>query len=228
MVPSVYSNSRGQSGGQSGGQLNHQHSSGKKKRDDNISGSHGAADHYRPPHLGAKKLGTSQTEAEYSTTGGGASDRLHASQYARSSAALQESPDHSHHNSWARPIDELEEEDPKLRAEFPEVDGYLFSVSLNKGKAGLGLNILSETNSKAVRGIVIMGIHPGGVADQCGRLCWGDVILKMNGVSVIGMSQDQFQKLLLQAPPTVTFVVLRQTAQGQVRRESIRVWLLLH
>ncbi len=121
----------------------------------------------------------------------------------------EESPTHSHHNSWA--IDE--EEDPELRAEFPDANGHLFSVTLNKGSGGLGLNIVSETSSKAVRGIVIMGIQSGGVADQCGRIRWGDVILKMNHVNVVGMSQEQFQKLLMQAPPTVTFVLLRQIAE---------------
>ena len=123
---------------------------------------------------------------------------------------LEDSPDHSHNNSWA--IEE--EEDPDLRAEFPDVQGHLFSVTLNKGTRGLGLNILAETNSKAVRGIVIMGIQSGGVADQCGRICWGDVILKMNRVNVVGMSQEQFQKLLAQAPPTVTFVLLRLHPEG--------------
>jgi len=156
--------------------------------------------------------------SDYSTI-----DRLHSSQYSR---PLQESPDHSHHNSWARPIDELEEEDPKLRAEFPDLEGYLFSVTLNKGNAGLGLNIISETGPKAVRGIVIMRIHPGGVADQCGKLSWGDVILKMNVASVVGMTEDMFQQRLVQAPPTVTFVVLRQTAHGQAR--NIRIVLIKH
>lgn len=136
----------------------------------------------------------------------GAGDRLRPSY---PSQHQEESPDHSHHNSWA--IDE--EEDPELRAEFPDAQGHLFSVTLNKGSRGLGLNILSETNSKAVQGIVIMGIQAGGVADQCGRICWGDVILKMNHVNVVGMSQEQFQKLLAQATPIVTFVLLRLHAE---------------
>lgn len=133
-----------------------------------------------------------------------------------------DSPDHSHHNSWA--IDE--EEDPDLRAEFPEVEGHLFSITLNKGKGGLGLNIVSETSSKAVRGIVIMGIQARGVADQCGRIRWGDVILKMNNINVVGMSQEQFQKRLVQAPLTVTFVLLRPntdpiSASQQVQMDTI-------
>lgn len=156
-------------------------------------------------HLSSKEKTRSQTdmEAGFNRGGvGGAGDRLRPLY-----GSLQEdSPEHSHHNSWA--IDE--EEDRELREEFPDVEGHLFSVTLNKGSRGLGLNIVSETSSKAVRGIVIMGIQTGGVADLCGRLRWGDVILKMNNINVVGMSQEQFQKLLGQAPPTVTFVLLRQ------------------
>lgn len=153
----------------------------------------------------------SQAEAEKSTAHhsyavGAGADRLRPL-YPTPSAQREESPDHSHHNSWA--IDE--EEDPDLRGEFPEVEGHLFSVTLSRpSSGGLGLNIVSETSSKAVRGIVIMGIQSGGVADQCGRMRWGDVILKMNNINVVGMSQEQFQKLLAKAPPTVTFVLLRQ------------------
>lgn len=147
---------------------------------------------------GGKGKTRSQTDIEAASRG----DRLRPLYSNR----YDDSPDHSHHNSWA--IDE--EEDPDLRAEFPDVKGHLFCISLNKGKGGLGLNIVSETSSMAVRGIVIMGIQAGGVADKCGRIRWGDVILKMNNINVVGMSQEQFQKLLIQAPPTVTFVLLRQ------------------
>ena len=131
----------------------------------------------------------------------------------RTSTVQEESPDHSHHNSWVRSMQEGEEEDPNLRGEFPDAEGFLFAVTLNKGITGLGLNIVSETNSKETCGIVIMGIQQGGIADQCGLLCWGDVILKMNGINVVGMGQEMFQKLLSQAPPTVTFVLLRQRVE---------------
>lgn len=216
MPPGAYG--RSQSGSS---QLTQQHSSGNIKRDEKMAGSHDN-DHYGGPVVG--KLRTSQTEQDYSGLGGMVGgDKFHLP-HSRTSTLQEESPDHSHHNSWARAI-ELEEEDANLRAEFPEADGYLFSVTLNKGKMGLGLNIVSETSSKVVRGIVIMGIQPGGVADQCGRLCWGDVIVKMNGVSVVNMGQERFQQLLVKAPPTVTFVVLRQPVQ-QVS-EQVHVILYL-
>ncbi len=89
--------------------------------------------------------------------GGGAPperERPRHTKYPRA-ATLQESPDHSHHNSWAI----NDEEDPSLRDEFPEVDGHLFAVWLKKGKTGgLGLSIVANTTSQALRGIVIMGM----------------------------------------------------------------------
>ena len=82
-------------------------------------------------------------------------ERTRHTKYPRA-ATLQESPDHSHHNSWAI----NDEEDPALRDEFPDVDGHLFEVWLKKGKTGgLGLSIVANTTSQALRGIVIMGMH---------------------------------------------------------------------
>ena len=176
--------------------------------------------------------GKTRSQPNMEGSAGRGVDRLRPSYPHSSSALHEESPDHSHHNSWA--IDE--EEDPDLRIEFPEVEGHLFSLTLKKGNGGLGLNIVSETSAKAVQGIVIMGIQAGGVADQCGRVRWGDVILKMNNVNVVGMSQEQFQKLLVQAPPTVTFVLLRQHADssahvdqsGSSRPQQVRHMELVH
>lgn len=118
---------------------------------------------------------------------------------------VQESPEHSHHNSWA--IDE--EEDPLLREEFPNIEGHLFEVVLNRGKSRLGLNIVANTQGSSLPGIVIMRVQPGGVADRSGRIKWGDMILKVNETCVIGMSQEQVQELLAKAPPTVRFVLVR-------------------
>ena len=184
-------------GKQQGGKLSQQHSSGKLKHDKKK---------HRSNEGGFSGQEKTQSLTDIDLTG----DRLH-SLYPRHQ---EESPDHSHHNSWV--IDE--EEDPELREEFPDADGHLFSVTLNKGMEGLGLNIVSDTSSKAIRGIIIMEIKPGGVADQCGHIRWGDVILKMNNISVVGMSQEKFQKLLVQAPPMVTFVLLRQHVEQPVEQ----------
>ncbi len=132
------------------------------------------------------------------------SDCLGGPKHARP-LALQESPEHSHHNSWA--IEE--KEDPDIREEFPEVEGHLFDVELRKGKTGLGLSIVESTQEQMVGGIVIMWIQPGGVADQCGKIKWGDMILKVNNTCVIGMSRQQVQEMLARSPPLVRFVLVR-------------------
>lgn len=133
-------------------------------------------------------------------------ERLRLTKFPRSAVMkVQESPEHSHHNSWA--IDE--EEDPLLREEFPNIEGHLFEVVLNRGKSRLGLNIVANTQGSSLPGIVIMRVQPGGVADRSGRIKWGDMILKVNETCVIGMSQEQVQELLAKAPPTVRFVLVR-------------------
>ena len=122
------------------------------------------------------------------------------------SKTIQESPEHSHHNSWA--IEE--EEDPLLREEFPTVIGHLFEVNLNKGKSGgLGLSIVRSTDSQSVDGIVIMDVARGGVADASGKIKWGDMILKVNDTCVVGMSVQQVQELLAKSPLLVRFVMVR-------------------
>lgn len=118
-------------------------------------------------------------------------------------SSLQDSPDHSHHNSLAME----EEEDVSLRKRYPDMEGHLYSVTLKKGKSGLGLSIVA--NNQAPRGIVIMGVQQGGVADSSGKIKWGDVILEVNDVSVIGKSQQSFQEMLAQAPVSVNLVLVR-------------------
>ena len=159
-----------------------------------------------------------RSQPNISQGGGGAVERERPEQRSRPSkypraATLQESPDHSHHNSWAI----NDEEDPALRDEFPDVDGHLFEVWLKKGKTGgLGLSIVANTNSQALRGIVIMGIQKGGAAEENGEIKWGDMILKVNDTCVIGMSQTQVQELLANASPNVRFVLLRQYGNSGV------------
>ena len=107
----------------------------------------------------ANRKARSQPNISQGGSGGGGGERerperTRHTKYPRA-ATLQESPDHSHHNSWAI----NDEEDPALRDEFPDVDGHLFEVWLKKGKTGgLGLSIVANTTSQALRGIVIMGM----------------------------------------------------------------------
>ena len=162
----------------------------------------------------ANRKAHSQPNISHGGGGGGIDrerpDRTRPSKHPRA-ATLQESPDHSHHNSWAI----NDEEDPALREEFPEVDGHLFEVRLKKGKSGgLGLSIAANTGGQADRGIVIMGMKKGGAAEENGEIKWGDMILKVNDTCVIGMTQTQVQELLAKSPSTVRIVLQRQYSNG--------------
>ena len=119
----------------------------------------------------------------------------------------QESSGSFHTDHWT--ISSIE--DPALRDEFPNVNGYLFEVRFNKSKNGLlGLRITANTTNQSLPGIVVMGIQKGGAAEENGKIKLGDMILKVNDTCVIGMSQTHVQELLATASPNVRFVLLRQ------------------
>jgi len=46
------------------------------------------------------------------------------------------------------------------------------------------------------RGIVISGISSGGACDSTGRINNGDLIVEINGKSLIGLSQEQVNQIL--------------------------------
>ena len=102
-------------------------------------------------------------------------------------------------------------EDRALRNEFPDVNGYLFKVWLNKSKNGLlGLSITASTINRSLSGVRIMNIQKGGAAEENGEIKRGDFILKVNDTVVIGISQTQVQELLANASLNMRFVLLRQ------------------
>ena len=115
--------------------------------------------------------------------------------------------EYSHTDHWTT----SNTEDRALRNEFPDVNGYLFEVWLNKSKNGLlGLSITASTINRSLSGVTIMNIQKGGAAEENGEIKQGDFILKVNDTVVIGMSQTQVQELLTNASPNVRFVLLRQ------------------
>ncbi|XP_075543965.1 uncharacterized protein LOC142578445 isoform X4 [Dermacentor variabilis] len=74
----------------------------------------------------------------------------------------------------------------------------VFTVALRKAPGGgLGLGILKDCGGSAETGSVrVHELYPGQPAQLCGRLRTGDVILKVNGVRLLGKStaasRDQF------------------------------------
>ena len=128
-------------------------------------------------------------------------------------------------------VDREVQENAELRIEFPNVEGTLFEVWLDKGSRGLGMSIVAnrDDHTPGPRGIVIMGIQAGGVADRSKMIMWGDMILKINETCVIGMTQQEVQEMLVKAPPRVRFVLLRQDEDRMPERTvsvlySIVLW----
>ncbi|OQV23477.1 Afadin [Hypsibius exemplaris] len=90
----------------------------------------------------------------------------------------------------------------------------VIEVAFPKGNCGIGLSIISyPTPSQAGRlGIYVKAVVKGGSADQDGRLESGDQLLKVNGKSLIGITQEDAAKLIAQTGPTVQMEVLKQGA----------------
>uniref|UniRef100_A0A0K0EWY4 Segment polarity protein dishevelled (inferred by orthology to a D. melanogaster protein) n=1 Tax=Strongyloides venezuelensis TaxID=75913 RepID=A0A0K0EWY4_STRVS len=55
----------------------------------------------------------------------------------------------------------------------------------------LGINLVGHSSKNGDKGIFIDDIIPGGAISQCGRICVGDEILEMNGISFENVSNDQ-------------------------------------
>uniref|UniRef100_A0A0K0EH50 DEP domain-containing protein n=1 Tax=Strongyloides stercoralis TaxID=6248 RepID=A0A0K0EH50_STRER len=60
----------------------------------------------------------------------------------------------------------------------------------------LGINIVGHSSKNGDKGIFIADILPGGAISQCGRICVGDELLEMNGISFENISNDQAIKML--------------------------------
>ena len=86
-------------------------------------------------------------------------------------------------------------------------------IWLEKGQ-GLGISIAVEGSSEDTiilnkRPIFISRVRKGGAAEQDGRLGVGDIILKVNGKSLIGMTYDQAIELFRQAGEVVELEVAK-------------------
>lgn len=88
----------------------------------------------------------------------------------------------------------------------------VFTVALRKAPGGgLGLGILKDCSGPAENGFVrVHELYPGQPAQLCGRLRTGDVILKVNGVRLLGKSTGQALEILRAASGLVTLTVYRQ------------------
>lgn len=71
-------------------------------------------------------------------------------------------------------------------------------ITLTRGRTGsLGFSLVGGVNSsKGNSPIYVRSIAPGGVASDDGRLHRGDEILKINGISLSNMCQDEVVQII--------------------------------
>ncbi|NWX45690.1 MPDZ protein, partial [Steatornis caripensis] len=82
---------------------------------------------------------------------------------------------------------------------------HVETIELVNDGSGLGFGIVGGKST----GVVVKTILPGGVADQHGRLCSGDHILKIGDTDLTGMSSEQVAQVLRQCGNRVKLVIAR-------------------
>ncbi|KAM9094646.1 multiple PDZ domain protein isoform X16 [Sarcophilus harrisii] len=82
---------------------------------------------------------------------------------------------------------------------------HVETIELLNDGSGLGFGIVGGKST----GVIVKTILPGGVADQHGRLCSGDHILKIGETDLAGMSSEQVAQVLRQCGNRVKLVIAR-------------------
>ncbi|XP_056661355.1 multiple PDZ domain protein isoform X8 [Monodelphis domestica] len=82
---------------------------------------------------------------------------------------------------------------------------HVETIELVNDGSGLGFGIVGGKST----GVIVKTILPGGVADQHGRLCSGDHILKIGETDLSGMSSEQVAQVLRQCGNRVKLVIAR-------------------
>ncbi|KAM7166072.1 multiple PDZ domain protein isoform 4-T4 [Macrochelys suwanniensis] len=82
---------------------------------------------------------------------------------------------------------------------------HVETIELVNDGSGLGFGIVGGKST----GVIVKTILAGGVADQHGRLCSGDHILKIGDTDLAGMSSEQVAQVLRQCGNRVKLVIAR-------------------
>ncbi|XP_077268502.1 adherens junction formation factor afadin isoform X11 [Temnothorax americanus] len=86
-------------------------------------------------------------------------------------------------------------------------------IKLHKSTNGMGLSIVAAKGTGQERlGIYIKSVVAGGAADADGRLTAGDQLLKVDGQSLVGITQEKAAEYLVRTGPIVTLEVAKQGA----------------
>ncbi|XP_053428540.1 multiple PDZ domain protein isoform X13 [Nycticebus coucang] len=94
---------------------------------------------------------------------------------------------------------------------------HVETIELVNDGSGLGFGIIG---GKAT-GVIVKTILPGGVADQHGRLCSGDHILKIGDTDLAGMSSEQVAQVLRQCGNRVKLMIARGAVEEHTAPNSL-------
>ncbi|XP_022253021.1 afadin-like isoform X2 [Limulus polyphemus] len=104
-----------------------------------------------------------------------------------------------------------DQKDPELRTPGPTGQPEVVTMNLKKINNGMGLSIVAVKGTTQDKlGIYIKSVVKGGSADQDGRLKGGDQLLRVDGHSLIGISQEKAAALMARTGPVVTLEVAKQ------------------
>ncbi|XP_057403808.1 multiple PDZ domain protein isoform X11 [Balaenoptera acutorostrata] len=98
---------------------------------------------------------------------------------------------------------------------------HVETIELVNDGSGLGFGIVG---GKAT-GVIVKTILPGGVADQHGRLCSGDHILKIGDTDLAGMSSEQVAQVLRQCGNRVKLMIARGAIEEPTVPTSLGITL---
>ncbi|XP_047379868.1 multiple PDZ domain protein isoform X10 [Sciurus carolinensis] len=98
---------------------------------------------------------------------------------------------------------------------------HVETIELVNDGSGLGFGIIG---GKAT-GVIVKTILPGGVADQHGRLCSGDHILKIGDTDLAGMSSEQVAQVLRQCGNRVKLMIARGAIEETTTPTSLGITL---
>ncbi|XP_031778408.1 afadin isoform X10 [Nasonia vitripennis] len=95
----------------------------------------------------------------------------------------------------------------------PQSQPEIQIIKLHKSTSGMGLSIVAAKGAGQDRlGIYIKSVVAGGAADADGRLSAGDQLLKVDGQSLVGITQEKAAEYLVRTGPIVTLEVAKQGA----------------
>ncbi|PNJ81655.1 multiple PDZ domain protein isoform X6 [Pongo abelii] len=98
---------------------------------------------------------------------------------------------------------------------------HVETIELVNDGSGLGFGIIG---GKAT-GVIVKTILPGGVADQHGRLCSGDHILKIGDTDLAGMSSEQVAQVLRQCGNRVKLMIARGAIEEHTAPTALGITL---